>query len=41
MSYGYPAPQGYNAYAGYGTPYPVRRSAPCVKSCTVGNPTCW
>src|SRR4029079_12363876 len=28
MSYGYPAPQGYNAYSGYGTPYPVRRSAP-------------
>ena len=28
MSYGYQAPQGYNAYPGYGTPYPVRRSAP-------------
>lgn len=31
MSYGYQAPQGYNAYnaySGYGTPYPVRRSAP-------------
>ena len=28
MSYGYPAPQGYSAYPGYGTPYPVRHSAP-------------
>jgi ABC-type sugar transport system permease subunit len=28
MSYGYPAPQGYSDYSGYGTPYPVRRSAP-------------